>query len=123
MVVALTNGEAILVICLIAIPIGAATFALGAGRALDQVGKGQFSVEFEQDLPQKLVDSGAGLSPAGQESELRQLLEAKAYRQRERGEPPLDVDVELERLLRAQSTAAAPPDAALRAEIRQLVLA
>ena len=124
MLLALSSGEAILVICLVAIPIGAVTFALGAGRALDQVGKGQFSVEFEQDLPQKMVDSGADLSPAGRESEVRQLLEAKAYRQRERGETPLDVDAEMERLLQSEAGAQrSEPGAALRAEVRQLVVA
>jgi hypothetical protein len=124
MLLALSSGEAILVICLVAIPIGAVTFALGAGRALDQVGKGQFSVEFEQDLPQKMVDSGADLSPAGRESEIRQLLEAKAYRQRERGETPLDVDAEMERLMQPKAAERrAEPDGALRAEVRQLVIA
>src|SRR4051794_40350658 len=123
MLVALSSGEAILVICLVAIPIGALTFALGAGRALDQVGKGQFSVEVEQDLPQKMVDSGADLSPAGRRSEIRQLLEAKAYRQRERGETPLDVEAEVERLMQSEAGARrSEPDAALRAEVRQLVV-
>ena len=42
------------------------------------------------------------------EAELRQLLEAKAYRQRARGEDPLDVEAELERI-RAEEAAAAPP--------------
>ena len=37
-----------------------------------------------------------------QEDELRQMLEAKAYRQSARGETPLDVDAELERLLAEQ---------------------
>jgi hypothetical protein len=33
------------------------------------------------------------------ETEVRDLLEAKAYRQRQRGEDPIDVDAELARLL------------------------
>jgi hypothetical protein len=125
MVTALSNGEAILVIVLVAIPIGAITFALGAGNALDQVGKGQFAVEFERDLPQKLRDSDAEASPGMREDEIRQLLEAKAYRQRARGEEPLDIDRELERLLAAQAATPAPESggAALREEVRQLVIA
>jgi hypothetical protein len=124
MVLALSSGEAILVIVLVAIPIGAITFALGAGNALDQVGKGQFAVEFERDLPQRLSDSGAEASPAMREDEIRQLLEAKAYRQRARGEQPLDVDSELERLLAARAAAGPEGGAgALREEVRQLVIA
>ena len=115
MLLALSNGEAILVIVLVAIPVGAITFALGAGNALDQVGKGQFAVEFEHDLPQKLRDSVAEASPAMREDEIRQLLEAKAYRQRARGEEPLDVDAELERLLAARAeVASGPSPSALR---------
>jgi hypothetical protein len=53
------------------------------------------------------------------------MLEAKAYRQSARGETPLDVDAELARLLTEQSGGTAPPsdDPALRAEVRQLVVA
>jgi hypothetical protein len=126
MLLALSNGEAILVIVLLAIPIGAITFALGAGNALNQVGKGQFSVEFERDLPQKLRDSDAEASPGMREDEIRQLLEAKAYRQASRGEEALDVDAELERLLAARAAAPAVGGhggGALREEVRQLVVA
>jgi hypothetical protein len=55
------------------------------------------------------------------EQEIRQLLEAKAFRQSRRGEVPLDVDGELERLLR--ESVAVGADAGLRAEVRQLVVA
>jgi hypothetical protein len=126
MLVALSNGEAILVIVLVAIPIGAITFAMGAGNAFDQVGKGQFSVEFERDLPQKLRDTDAEASSGMRADEIRQLLEAKAYRQSLRGEEPLDVDSELERLMAARTeprSGGGPTDAALRAEVRQLVVA
>ncbi len=123
---ALSNGEAILIIVFAAIPIAAATFVLGSGRAYKQIGKGQFSVEFEHDLPQKLSDSGSDPDAAAviRDAELRQLLEAKAYRQRERGDTPLNVEAELERI-RAEEIASAPPgeDPALVEEVRQLVLA
>ena len=119
---ALSNGEAILIIVLATIPVAALTFALGSGRALRQVGKGQFSVQFEHDLPQRATDSGADASPEVRDAELRQLLKAKAYRQRERGEQPLDVEAEMDRI-HAEETSAPGDDPALREEVRQLVAA
>ena len=71
-------------------------------------------------------DSGAEAEGAGvREDELRQMLEAKAYRQSARGEEPLDVDAELDRLLAEQGSGAGSPadDPALRDEVRQLVMA
>jgi hypothetical protein len=121
---ALSNGEVILVITLAAIPIAAIAFALGAGGAYKQIGKGAFSVEFEHDLPQKIGDSSADRSAVVREAELRQLLEAKAYRQRTRGEEPIDVEAELVRLAQAEAeTAPAGDDPQLREEVRQLVVA
>jgi hypothetical protein len=103
---ALSNGEAILLIVLAAIPIGALTFALGAGGAYRQIGKGQFAVEFEHDLPQS-TDAEETASAEIREAEVRQMLEAKAYRQQTRGEQPLNVDA----------------NSQLREEVRQLVVA
>jgi hypothetical protein len=121
---ALSNGEVILVIVLAAIPIAALTFALGAGGAYRQIGKGQFSVEFEHDLPQKPHDSGGGSSSEVRDAELRQMLEAKAYRQSARGEEPVDVDAELERIHASEGEGEAiAEDPQLREEVRQLVVA
>ena len=78
----LSTGEVILIIVLVAIPIALATFVLGAGNALKQIGKGQFAVEFDSDLPQRITDSAASSSGQAREAEIRQMLEAKAYRQR-----------------------------------------
>jgi hypothetical protein len=122
----ISNGEVILVVFFAALPIAALAFALGAGKALGQVGKGQFSVEFDEDLPQKMRDSDAeaeGESPAMRETEIRQLLEAKAYRQGARGEDQLDVDAELERLLEEGQATTPNADPQLREEVRQLVVA
>ena len=117
---AISNGEAILIIVLATIPIGALTFALGAGGAFRQIGKGPLAVEFERDAPGRPVDQAP--TPEGREGEIRQLLEAKAYRQRARGERPLDVEAELRRLLAEQGSASAGGgDPQLRAEVRQLV--
>jgi hypothetical protein len=119
----ISNGEVILIVVLVTIPIAAITFALGAGRALGQIGKGRFAIEFERDL-----DPG----PAGEdtetardrEAEIRQLLEAKAYRQHERGEAQLDVDSELKRLLSESRDEGHPgSDRELVEEVRQLAVA
>ena len=120
---ALSNGEAILVIVLATIPIGALTFALGAGSAYKQIGRGAFSVEFDSDLPQKLTDSDEAASAEVREAELRQLLQAKAYRQGARGEEPVNVDAELARILTEETTTAPGDDPQLREEVRQLVVA
>jgi hypothetical protein len=120
---AVSNGEVILIIVLATLPIAAIVFVLGAGNALRQVGKGQFQVEFEDDMPQGLRDSDAEAGSPAADQELRQLLEAKAYRQSARGETPLDVDSEFDRL-RAESPASpGAGDPGLREEVRQLVVA
>ena len=119
----LSTGDVILIIVFTTIPIALLTFVLGAKNALDQVGKGQFSVEYESDLPSKITDSDAEAGPAAREDEIRQLLEAKAYRQRTRGEKPVDVDTELNRLLTEAPAVPAGTDPQLAAEVRQLVVA
>ena len=119
----LSTGDVILIIVFTTIPIALLTFVLGAKNALDQVGKGQFSVEFESDLPSTITDSDAEGSPAAREDEIRQLLEAKAYRQRSRGEKPVDINTELNRLLTEGPAVPAGTDRQLAAEVRQLVVA
>ena len=116
---ALSNGDAIVIIVLVAIPAAALSFA-GAGTAFKQIGKGPLSIE--QELPQK----GSGAAPISREVrelEIRQLLEAKAYRQAQRGENQLDVDLELERLLAEERATGSGlrADAQLVAEVRELV--
>jgi hypothetical protein len=119
---AVSNGDIILIAVFLAIPVAAVVFITGAGKAYKEVGKGGLGLELESDAPQPLRDSST--SAAMQEEELRQLVEAKAYRQEQRGEVPLDVDAEVERLKRVQQQQAPPSqDAALRDEVRQLVIA
>jgi hypothetical protein len=123
---ALSNGEVILIVVLAAIPVAAIAFIANAGNAFKQIGKGDLSLELDSDAPRGITDSGAGGEPAGAaDDELRQLLEAKAYRQRARGEKPVDVEAEFERLQAGQARPAAPSsaDPALREEVRQLVVA
>jgi hypothetical protein len=81
-------------------------------------------------LDQRPPRRGAGgappaVDPAIQAAEVRQMLEAKSERRRQRGEAPLDVEAEAERLLAAteQPRGKGAMDAELRTEVRQLVLA
>ena len=124
--ISLSTGDVILIVVLVTIPIALITFVLGAGNALRQIGKGQFAVEFESDLPQRVSDDAAEASPEAREDEIRQLLEAKAYRQRARGEQPLEVEAELSKLLdqRPGADLSADPsaDPQLVEEVRQLVV-
>ncbi len=112
-----------MIVVFVTIPIALGTFILGARKALDEVGKGQFAVEFERDLAPKLTDSDAESGSGARDAEIRQLLEAKAYRQRARGEGPLDVDAELERLLTAGAPRSSGIDRRLVEEVKQLVVA
>ena len=118
--IALSNGEAIVIIVLIAIPAAALSF-IGAGAAFKQIGKGPLSIE--QEMPQKPGGAPTPVSAEMREAEVRQLLEAKAYRQGQRGERQLDVDAELARLM-AEERPAGPglrADAQLVSEVRELV--
>ncbi|HVW48478.1 MAG TPA: hypothetical protein VHA76_15585 [Solirubrobacterales bacterium] len=116
-----TKAAAILVFAGVVAP------AMGLGlkrmtRGWDSLGGGPFAIHHEE--PARRRGAPAPVDPAIQAAEVRQMLEAKAARRRERGGPPLDVEAETARLLAA---AAAPGptghDEALRTEVRQLVVA
>lgn len=117
---ALSNGEVILLIVLVAIPIGALSF-VGSGEAFRQIGRGPLSIE--QDFPQGPAGGpSAPVSAEVREAEIRQFLEAKSYRLASRGQKPLDIDAELERILADERGAGSlMRDAQLVAEVRQLV--
>jgi hypothetical protein len=88
----------------------------------DSYGGGVFAIL--RDSPARKGAAGQPVDPAIQAAEVRQMLEAKAERRKERGEPALDVEAESARLLSA--AAESPPtahDEELRAEVRQLVIA
>ena len=77
--------------------------AIGLGlkrmtRGWDNYGAGPFSIH--RDPPGKGA-APAAVDPAIQAAEVRQMLEAKSERRRERGEPALDVEAESARLLAA----------------------
>jgi len=93
----------------------------GSDSLYDQIGQG--GISREEDSPGgegQRFDSAA--ARAEQEEEIRQMLGARNERLLRRGEPALDIDAEVARLLQD----AAPPkshDAGLVEEVRQLVIA
>jgi hypothetical protein len=116
---AVDNGTVLVAIMLVVAPIAAVAFAR-SGAAWKRIGKGSFAIE--QELPAKTVAAPPPLDRAQQEAEARQMLEAKAYRMRQRGEAEIDVEAELRRVL-APAPDAAAVDAELRDEVRRLVVA
>jgi hypothetical protein len=112
----LSAGLVMVLIVLVALPLGALAFALGAGNALRQIGKGDIAIE--QEKPQQQ----APVSGAVREEEVRQMVTARSYRREARGEEALDIEAEVERLL-AGTTSSLGQDQQLREEVRQLVVA
>jgi hypothetical protein len=120
---ALEQGTVLIIVAIAAIPIAAITFALGAGHALREIGKGQFAMD--HDLQRRGTTAAAPVSKEVRETEIRQMIEARSYRRVARGEQPLDVDAELDKLLAAEREMSGNlgDDAELREEVRQLVVA
>lgn len=120
---ALQKGGALLVFTGVAAPLIGLLLKRVAG-GWETLGGGPFAILDER--PQKRSGRGEAPSvdPAVQAAEVRQMLEAKAERRRQRGEAPLDVEAEAARLLAAaeQPRGEEAMDAELRAEVRQLVL-
>ena len=88
----------LILLCVVVLPVAAVAFAR-SGKAYDEIGKGRFAVDFDE--------SGG----AEHHEEIRQLVEAKAYRQARRGEEPVDVEAEVERLLNGEPEPAGERDA------------
>ena len=120
---ALQKGIALLLITGVLAPlIGWLLKRVGGGW--ETMGGGPFAILNER--PQRHAGGAAPkVDPAIQAAEVRQMLEAKSERRRQRGEAPLDVEAETERLLAAaeQPRGEDAIDAELRAEVRQLVVA
>jgi hypothetical protein len=115
-------GTVFILVALLALPIGAIVFAMGAGGALKQIGKGQFAME--QDFPQSSQGSIHTVSAEVREEEIRQMIQARSDRGVARGRDALDVDAEVEKLLAEGSGGPGlGRDRALREEVRQLVVA
>jgi hypothetical protein len=115
-------GTVLILVVLVALPVGALVFALGAGNALQKIGKGQFALE--QDFPQSSSGPVQAVSAEVREEEIRQMIQARSDRGVARGRKPLDVDAEVEKLLASESRGPSlAGDHALREEVRQLVVA
>jgi hypothetical protein len=120
---ALEKGGALLLFTGVLAPlVGVLLKRVGGGW--ETMGGGPFAILDER--PQQRSAAGAPkVDPAIQAAEVRQMLEAKSERRRRRGEAPLDVEAEAERLLAAaeQPRGDEAKDAELRAEVRTLVVA
>ena len=119
---ALQKGIVLLVFTGVAAPlIGLLLKRVGGGW--ETMGGGPFAILNER--PQKRSGGSQPVDAAIQAAEVRQMLEAKSARRQQRGEAPLDVEAEAERLLAAAERPRGEDamDAELRAEVRQLVIA
>jgi hypothetical protein len=93
----------------------------GSESAYDRIGAGGISREgdYGTGAPAPAPDSPA--AQAEREREIRQMLSARSERLVRSGQPALDVDAELARLLADEPARVHDPE--LLAEVRQLVLA
>jgi hypothetical protein len=116
------KGAVLLAISGIAAPVAGYLFHRSSA-AWRSFGQGPFAIDSEV-LPSPR-GAPAPIDPAMQAAEVRQMLAAKAERQRQRGEQPLDVEAETKRLLASAERPRGQDaiDAELRAEVRQLVVA
>ena len=115
-------GTVFIIVVLVALPIGALVFAMGAGNALQKIGKGDFALE--QDFPQSSGAPVHAVSAEVREEEIRQMVQARSDRGVAKGREALDVDAEVQKLLAsAPSGPSLGDDRALREEIRTLVVA
>lgn len=123
----LSNGMILVLIVLVALPIGAVVFAINAGNAFDQIGKGEMSIG--EDDPDRGSGSHSGtfvapVSAEVREEEIRQMVQARSDRAVARGREAIDVDAEVRKLLEPDGgPASLGADRGLREEVRQLVVA
>jgi hypothetical protein len=122
LIASLQLGTVFIIVVLVALPLGAIVFAMGAGGALQKIGKGDFALE--QDFPQSSQGPVHAVSAEVREEEIRQMIQARSDRGVAKGREALDVDAEVEKLLATDSGGAGlSTDSALREEVRQLVVA
>jgi acetyl-CoA acetyltransferase len=121
---ALQKGAALLLFTGVLAPlVGVLLKRVGGGW--ETMGGGPFAILNERPQQHSAGGETPKVDPAIQAAEVRQMLEAKSERRRRRGEAPLDVEAETQRLLAAaeQPRGSDAIDAELRAEVRQLVVA
>jgi hypothetical protein len=107
-------------------------FLLAKGSMYDEIGSG--GLPGEEEAPgggssfgggapdYHALAAGPALGQAEREQEIRQMLQARSERRERRGEPALDVDAEVARLLAAEP-ASTGHDPGIAEEVLQLVVA
>ncbi len=96
-------------------------FLFSRGSMFDHIGDGGLTGESDPyGSPPPSAGAGAG-SSAEQEREVRQMLKARSARLVGRGQPALDIDAEVAKLLAPMQSAGHDPG--LATEVRQLVVA
>jgi len=93
----------------------------GEGSVYDQIGGGGISRDGENPSASAAMTPDSQAAAAERETEARQMLSARSERLVRKGQPALDINAELARLLATQTPS--PRDASLVAEVRQLVVA
>ena len=97
-------------------------FTRGTDSMYDHIGQGGISRESDHGGGAPGPAPSSHAARAEREQEIRQMLSARSERLVRRGEPALDVDAELARLL-ADEAAPKVREAGLVSEVRQLVVA
>jgi len=106
-------GTVVLVVCGVG-TVGAVASLLLGGRTWEEDGKSHLLLDSESP---RSSPSGSGASLVERDTEIREMLEARNVRRRRRGEPEVEIESELARLVVPRM------DDELRAEIRDIVLA
>jgi|SRR6476646_3860282 len=121
---ALQKGAVVLIFTGIAAPLIGFLLKRVAG-GWETMGGGPFAILNESPRRSGPLGAEQAVDPTIQAAEVRQMLEAKSQRRQQRGEAPLDIEAETERLLEEaeRPRGAEAMDAELRAEVRQLVVA
>jgi hypothetical protein len=94
-------------------------FLFSRGSVFDHIGDG--GLTGESDPYGSPPPEASAASSAEQEMEIRQMLNARSARMVDRGEPALDIDAEVAKLLAPAQSAGQDPG--LTTEVRQLVVA
>ena len=98
-------------------------FLFSRGSLYDHVGESGFATEHDAGADAPGPAPGSTAEGDEQEREIRQMLHARSARMVGRGEPALDIDAEVSRLLAPTPAPASGRDPGIEREVRQLVLA
>jgi hypothetical protein len=112
-------GTVLWVVCGVAAVVAAVMLAR-SGKALDEFRNR--GMVMDRDAPRGPAP-GSAAAEAERDAEIREMLHARNHRRIRRGEAPVDIDAELQRLTGGGGAGQAGPDPALQEEIRQMVLA